>query len=196
MSRLPRNRLLRLKNRLRPQPRRRPKSRPLLRNLPAEEPAAEEEEALGSTLIGEIEGPEIITDVDAYPTEFSEAPMLAEMVEAGELPARGRTAATARKPAGHRAGARNRQSMAAPGAAASPVRPTARTAIVSPVATALSSGMLRTSPRSCPTLPRGWEISEDGTQITLFLREGVEMVRRRTIYLRRCHVLVRAHVSE
>ncbi len=55
----------------------------------AEAPAAEapaEEERLGSTLIGEIEGPDIITDESAFPTEFSEAPMLAEMVEAGDLP--------------------------------------------------------------------------------------------------------------
>jgi len=49
----------------------------------AEEPAAEAEaegEADGSSLIGEIEGPEIITDESAFPTELAEAPMLAEMV--------------------------------------------------------------------------------------------------------------------
>jgi len=45
-----------------------------------------EEEALGSTLIGEIEGPTIITDEGAFPSELNEAPMLAEMVEAGDLP--------------------------------------------------------------------------------------------------------------
>ena len=55
----------------------------------AEAPAAEapaEEERLGSTLIGEIEGPDIITDESAFPTTFSEAPMLSEKVAAGELP--------------------------------------------------------------------------------------------------------------
>jgi peptide/nickel transport system substrate-binding protein len=52
---------------------------------PAEEAPAEEER-LGSTLIGEIEGPEIIRDPAQFPTEFAEAPMLAEKVAAGELP--------------------------------------------------------------------------------------------------------------
>ena len=54
----------------------------------AEEEAApaEEEAALGSTLIGEIEGPDIITNVDEFPSEFGEAPMLKEMVDAGSLP--------------------------------------------------------------------------------------------------------------
>ncbi|MEZ4658527.1 MAG: ABC transporter substrate-binding protein [Caldilineaceae bacterium] len=54
---------------------------------PAEEAAPAEEEALGSTLIGEIEGPKIITDESAFPTELAEAPMLAEMVASGDLPA-------------------------------------------------------------------------------------------------------------
>ena len=47
---------------------------------PAEEAAdaPAEEERLGSTLIGEIEGPDIITDESAFPTSFSEAPMLAD----------------------------------------------------------------------------------------------------------------------
>ena len=52
----------------------------------AEAPAAGEEEALGASLIGEIEGPKIITDESMYPTEFSEAPMLTELVDSGELP--------------------------------------------------------------------------------------------------------------
>ena len=54
---------------------------------PAEEAApAEEEAALGSTLIGTLEGPEIITDAAQYPTKFAEAPMWAEQVAAGSLP--------------------------------------------------------------------------------------------------------------
>ncbi len=42
---------------------------------------------LGSTLVGKIEGPKIITDVSKYPTKFQEAPMLAKRVAAGDLPA-------------------------------------------------------------------------------------------------------------
>ena len=48
----------------------------------AGEEDAGEEEALGSTLIGDIEGPTIITDEAAFPAELNEAPMLPEKVEA------------------------------------------------------------------------------------------------------------------
>jgi len=51
---------------------------------PAEEAAAEEEEALGSTLIGDIEGPKIITDEAQFPTELHQAPMFDEL---SDLPA-------------------------------------------------------------------------------------------------------------
>ncbi len=73
-------------------------------NADAAEVAPDEEEALGSSLIGEIEGPTIITDEAAFPTEFNEAPMLAEKVAAGELPRAGRTTARCHRPVGHRAG--------------------------------------------------------------------------------------------
>src|SRR5690606_37056256 len=53
---------------------------------PAEEAAAEEEERLGSSLTGENEGPVIVTNVDEFPAEFNEVAMLAELVEAGDLP--------------------------------------------------------------------------------------------------------------
>lgn len=43
--------------------------------------------ALGSTLIGKLEGPEIILDAAKYPAKFAEAPMLADLVKAGSLPA-------------------------------------------------------------------------------------------------------------
>ena len=54
---------------------------------PAEEAAADAEAPLGASLIGEIEGPKIIVDVAAFPSEFAEAPTLAEQVAAGSLPA-------------------------------------------------------------------------------------------------------------
>ena len=37
-------------------------------------------------LVGELEGPTLVFDPAQFPTEFNEAPMLAELVEAGELP--------------------------------------------------------------------------------------------------------------
>ena len=42
---------------------------------------------IGSSLIGKLEGPEIILDAKTYPKTFKEAPILAEQVKAGKLPA-------------------------------------------------------------------------------------------------------------
>jgi len=41
---------------------------------------------LGQSLIGKLEGPEIIRDPAKFPKTFKEAPMLAELVKAGKLP--------------------------------------------------------------------------------------------------------------
>jgi hypothetical protein len=39
-----------------------------------------------SGLVGEIQGPTMITDPAKWPQKFAEAPMLAELVKAGKLP--------------------------------------------------------------------------------------------------------------
>ena len=44
------------------------------------------EPALGSHLIGKLEGPTVVTDAAQMPKAFKEAPMLAELVKAGKLP--------------------------------------------------------------------------------------------------------------
>jgi peptide/nickel transport system substrate-binding protein len=44
------------------------------------------EPKLGAQLIGKLEGPELVLDPNKWPTKFSEAPMLAELVKAGKLP--------------------------------------------------------------------------------------------------------------
>src|SRR5262245_21201497 len=41
---------------------------------------------LGAQLIGKLEGPELILDPAKWPTKFSEAPILAELVKQGKLP--------------------------------------------------------------------------------------------------------------
>jgi peptide/nickel transport system substrate-binding protein len=41
---------------------------------------------MGSTLIGKLEGPDVITDPAKFPTKFNESPQLAELVKAGKLP--------------------------------------------------------------------------------------------------------------
>src|SRR5262249_799607 len=39
-----------------------------------------------SSLIGKLEGPEVVTDPAKFPKTFKEAPQLAELVKAGKLP--------------------------------------------------------------------------------------------------------------
>ncbi len=139
----------------------------------ADEAVADEEAALGSTLIGELEGPEIITDESQFPTELSQAPMLEEMVEAGDLP-----------PLAER------------------LPPIENLLVISPVEEiGVYGGTWRRGftgpadgqnghrvaggdrfvfwdstdfPEVVPNLAKSWEISEDGTQITVNLREGVK----------------------
>jgi peptide/nickel transport system substrate-binding protein len=48
--------------------------------------AAKPEEKIGRSLIGNLEGPLVVTDAGQWPKSFKEAPMLADMVKAGRLP--------------------------------------------------------------------------------------------------------------
>src|SRR5204863_75334 len=48
--------------------------------------AAKPDEKIGRNLIGQIEGPTVITDPAQFPKTFKEAPALAELVKAGKLP--------------------------------------------------------------------------------------------------------------
>jgi peptide/nickel transport system substrate-binding protein len=41
---------------------------------------------MGGTLIGTLEGPDVVTDAAQFPKKFNEAPQLAELVKAGKLP--------------------------------------------------------------------------------------------------------------
>ena len=49
-------------------------------------PARAQGAKLGSSLIGKLEGPTVITDPAQLPKSYKEAPMLAELVKAGKLP--------------------------------------------------------------------------------------------------------------
>ncbi|MFZ4657702.1 MAG: ABC transporter substrate-binding protein [Caldilineaceae bacterium] len=147
---------------------------------PAQEAAAEptkaaeeEEAALGSTLIGEIEGPDIITNVDEFPSEFGEAPMLKEMVDAGSLPPVAerlpvREDLLVIKPVHEigKYGGTWRRGFTGPGDGQNGHRVAGGDRFVFWDADEF--------PKVVPNLAKGWEISEDGTQITLFLREGVK----------------------
>ncbi len=141
----------------------------------AEAPAAAEEEAaLGSTLIGEIEGPMIITDEAAFPTEFNEAPMLAEMVAAGELPA-----LAERLPAAienllviepvHEIGKYGgiwRRGFTGPADGQNGHRVAGGDRFL--------FWNSENFPEMTPNVAKSWEVSEDGAEITLHLREGMK----------------------
>ncbi|MFZ1755738.1 MAG: ABC transporter substrate-binding protein, partial [Caldilineaceae bacterium] len=140
---------------------------------PTAEPVAEEEPALGSTLIGEIEGPQIVTDEAAFPTSFAEAPMLAEMVAAGTLPAEADRLPVASdllviEPVHEigKYGGTWRRGFTGP----SDGQNGHRVAGGDRLLFWKSDGF----PEMTPNVAKSWEVSEDGKEITLHLREGMK----------------------
>lgn len=141
---------------------------------PTEEAAASAEEApLGSTLIGTIEGPDIITNVDEFPSEFAEAPMLKEMVDGGKLP-----------PVTERLPAREELLVVKPLKEIGKYGGTWHRGFTGPAdgqnGHRVAGGdrfLFWDSdefPKLTPNLAKGWETSEDGKEITLHLRNGVK----------------------
>jgi peptide/nickel transport system substrate-binding protein len=141
---------------------------------PAEEAAAEEEAALGSTLIkGDIEGPEIIRDPAEFPTELSEAPMLADMVAAGTLPPLADRLPVAEdllviQPLHEigKYGGTWRRGFTGPGDGQNGHRVAGGDRLLFWD----SDGF----PELEPNVAKDWAVSEDGTEITLFLRQGMK----------------------
>ena len=139
---------------------------------PTAAPVAEEP-ALGSTLIGTIEGPQIVTDEAAFPTSFAEAPMLAEMVTAGTLPpvadrlpvASDLLVIAPLKEIG-KYGGTWRRGFTGPGDGQNGHRVAGGDRLLF----WKSDGF----PEMVPNVAKGWEVSEDGKEITLFLREGAK----------------------
>ena len=129
-----------------------------------------EEPKIGAALIGKLEGPTIVTDQSKWPTKFNEAPQFAELVKQGKLP-----------PVEERIGK-------------NPL-------VIQPVhGTGKYGGIWRrgfsgpadrwNGNRCCsggdtvlywdytgntarPNIAKGFEMSDDGREITLFLREGM-----------------------
>jgi len=150
-----------------------PTAVPAAEAAPTEAPAAEEEEALGSSLIGEIEGPQIVVDEAAFPTSFAEAPMLAEQVAAGALPAVEERLPVASdllviEPVHEigKYGGTWRRGFTGPGDGQNGHRVAGGDRLLH----WKSDGF----PEMTPNVAKGWEVSEDGTEITIFLREGAK----------------------
>ncbi|MER9533835.1 ABC transporter substrate-binding protein [Mesorhizobium sp. M0309] len=129
-----------------------------------------QDEGIGRSLIGELEGPEVITDEAAWPTSFSEAPDLAARVSAGELPPvieRIGKHPLVIKPVHEigRYGGTWRRAFTGPGDWVNGVRN--------------ASGPDNvlffdyTAQYVVPNIARGWETSVDGKETLLFLREGM-----------------------
>jgi len=133
------------------------------------EPAPE----LGADLIGELEGPDIIRDPEQFPTEFNEAPELAELVASGDLP-----------PVEERLPVREdllvlepldeigtyggtwRRGFTGPGDGYNAYRCCSGTDY--PLFKDYSWNELT------PNVCKDWEINDEGTVITLYLREGMK----------------------
>ncbi|NJN97156.1 MAG: twin-arginine translocation signal domain-containing protein [Anaerolineales bacterium] len=123
-------------------------------------------------LVGKLEGPTIILDVAEFPKTFAEAPMLAELVEAGDLPA-----------VEERLPGPEDVMVIQPLAEIGQYGGTWRRAFTGPAdhenGNRINSNdkILHfdyTGSKIVPALAKGWEVSEDGTTITIFLRQGAK----------------------
>ena len=136
------------------------------RRRPAATPAAK----IGSTLIGKLEGPEVILDVKAYPKTFKEAPALAEQVKAGKLPALDKRLPEPSqlfvvKPLREigKYGGNWRRAFTGPADHENGNRINSLDKILT---------FDYTGTKIIPSLARDWKVSDDGKTTTIFLRKG------------------------
>jgi peptide/nickel transport system substrate-binding protein len=123
-----------------------------------------------SGLVGELQGPTMITDPTKWPTTFHEAPMLAERVKAGKLPP-----VEQRIPAEPmvwqplneigKYGGTWRRAFTGPGDGENGNR---LLSTDKPLFWSADGGKI------VPSMAKGYELSEDGKTYTLFLRKGMK----------------------
>jgi len=146
-------------------------SRPAVAQSPAPADSAKPAK-LGSTLIGKLEGPEIIVDAKAFPKSFKEAPMLAEQVKAGKLPAVDkRLPETSQllvvKPLREigKYGGNWRRAFTGPADHENGNRINSADKILT---------FDYTGTKIVPALVRDWKVSDDGKTTTIYLRKGAK----------------------
>jgi len=135
---------------------------------PTEAPAAN----LSEQLVGKLEGPEIIRDAAQFPKKFGEAPMLAELVKAGKLPAVDQRLPNPEdlmvfKPL-HETGKYGgtwRRAFTGPADHENGNRINSNDKILH---------FDYTGSKIMPALAKDWKVSDDGKTITIYLRKGVK----------------------
>jgi peptide/nickel transport system substrate-binding protein len=127
--------------------------------------------ALGSNLIGKLEGPTIVTDPAQMPKAFKEAPMLADMVKAGKLPPveqRLPSEPMVLKPlrAIGQYGGTWRRSFTGPADGEHGNRMMATDKLIFVDYTGIA--------KIVPSLAKGWEIADGGKRLRIMLRKGTK----------------------
>jgi peptide/nickel transport system substrate-binding protein len=127
---------------------------------------------IGSSLIGKLEGPEILRDAKVFPKSFKEAPMLAEKVKAGKLP-----------PVAKRLPEPSQLFVVKPLKETGKYGGNWRRAFTGPAdhenANRINSAdkiltFDYTGNKIIPCLARDWKVSDDGKTTTIYLRKGAK----------------------
>jgi peptide/nickel transport system substrate-binding protein len=127
---------------------------------------------LGSSLIGKLEGPQVVVDTKAFPKSFKEAPMLDPLVKAGKLPpVAKRLPDTSQllviKPLHEtgKYGGNWRRAFTGPADHENGNRINSADKILT---------FDYTGTKIIPSLARDWKVSDDGKTTTIYLRKGAK----------------------
>lgn len=127
---------------------------------------------IGSSLIGKLQGPEIIRDAKAFPKTFKEAPTLAALVKDGKLPAVDKRLPEPSqlfvvKPLDQigKYGGNWRRAFTGPADHENGNRIVSADKILT---------FDYTGTRIMPSLARDWKVSDDGKTTTIYLRKGAK----------------------
>ncbi|HVN36086.1 MAG TPA: ABC transporter substrate-binding protein [Casimicrobiaceae bacterium] len=127
---------------------------------------------LGASLIGKLEGPEVVVDPKAFPKSFKEAPGLAEQVKAGKLPSVDKrlpepSQLLVIKPLREigKYGGNWRRAFTGPADHENGNRINSADKILT---------FDYTGTKIIPSLARDWKVSDDGKTTTIYLRKGAK----------------------